>query len=367
MPLHLPPIRRESLPLPFFFCSDGAKQLARRRGDVVYFAAMTAIWTAFPLFGLAAALVVCLDVLLHERGIHPLRRLEAEPVDSDSPPGGLGAQDVTFSDGASTWVEFAANAMIPRAVRRADLRWEWKVSRMGGHDVAEFACATTGPHRVYTVLDVPTAPWVPNGMDVQNPWTDALELACTVAEGRSGKVQTLAAVTSHLFHNMGFRYDTKNGMPSFLHDDGAFDLTGYVRKMSHRGNLVNCFDQGHAVSIVGGIMGVSVAVKVIRPFGYLEGSYLIGRGFCNNPFYDNNYYSSFKLCPRNDPARSPFSCHCFVMYDGQVFDACVGPVTGNLTLQQYLDLNVDLKTTLSNPQAGTLVDVTDCHIVTTVK
>ena len=39
-----------------------------------------------------------------------------------------------------------------------------------------FVGATTGPHRVYTVLDEPTAPWEPNGIDVQNPWTDALDI-----------------------------------------------------------------------------------------------------------------------------------------------------------------------------------------------
>ena len=66
---------------------------------------------------------------------------------------------------------------------------------MNGRNVEQFVCATKGPHRVYTTIDVPTDPWIPNGIDVQNPWTDALELVCTVAEGMGGKNAALAAIT----------------------------------------------------------------------------------------------------------------------------------------------------------------------------
>lgn len=74
--------------------------------------------------------------------------ISADSVDEGSPLGGLGAQPVTFSDGASTWIEFASDTMIPRAVRKVDHRWEWKVSRIGSQVVTPFAFATTGPHRV---------------------------------------------------------------------------------------------------------------------------------------------------------------------------------------------------------------------------
>ena len=297
----------------------------------------------------------------------PSARLFAAAVGNNSPLGGLSAQTVAFSGGVSGWTDFCLDAMVARTVRRADHRWEWKVSHVDGAAVTAFVCATTGPHRVYTIMDTPVAPWVANGEDVQNPWSDALELACTVADGKSDKGNALASLASYLFNSHGVVYDSKHGMPSFLHDDGAFDMTGYLTKRSPNGNLVNCFDQGHAVKVLGNVIGISVEVKIIRPFGYLEGAYLVGQGFCNNPFYENNYYSHLKLCPRNDPARSPFSCHCFAMYDGQVFDACVGPVTGNLSLQQYIDSNIDSQTILSNPRAGTLTDVTDCHIMTMIK
>ena len=143
----------------------------------------------------------------------PSARISAVSVGGASPLGGLGAEDVVFSDGVSSWVEFAADSIIPRVVRKADHRWEWRVLRMGEQEVVQFICATTGPHRVYTTIDVPTDPWIPNGIDVQNPWTDALELACTAANGIGGRNAALAAITSHLFYNMGFRYDVVEGSP----------------------------------------------------------------------------------------------------------------------------------------------------------
>ena len=80
-------------------------------------------------------------------------RLSAETVGAGSPLGGLGAQTVTFANGLSDWTEFQMNATIPRTVRKADHRWAWNVSQIDGAAVTEFVCATTGPHRVYVVLD----------------------------------------------------------------------------------------------------------------------------------------------------------------------------------------------------------------------
>lgn len=294
-------------------------------------------------------------------------RMSAWTTRSDSPLGGLGAQTVTFSEGVSGWTDFSMDSTIECAVRKFDHCWEWKVTQIDGATVTAFVCTTTGPHRVYTVINTPVAPWVANSVNRQNPWTNVLELACSVVDGKRTQNEALATLTSYLFDSHGMVYDAEHGTPSFLEDGGIFDLTGYVKKMSPRGNLVNCFDQGHAVVIVGRMMGIDVSVKVIRPFGYLEGTYLVNRGFCNNPFYMNRNYSPFKVCPRNEPTRSPFSCHCFAMCDGKVFDACAGPVTGDLTLQQYLELNVDSQTTLSNPRAGTVADVTDGHVATILK
>ncbi len=85
-------------------------------------------------------------------------RLSAETVDAGTPLDGLGAQTVTFANGLSGWTEFQMNAIIPCTVRKADHRWAWKVSQIDGAAVTEFDCATTGPHRVYVVLDRPVEP-----------------------------------------------------------------------------------------------------------------------------------------------------------------------------------------------------------------
>ena len=270
-------------------------------------------------------------------------RLSAQAVGAGSPLGGFGARDVTFSDGESAWVEFATDAAIPRAVRKADHRWEWKVSRLDGREVAAFVCATTGPHRVYTVLDEPTAPWEPNGIDARNPWTDALELACTAADGRSGKVQALAAVTSHLFNNMGFRYDTVNGSPHhFGTKKKVFSLSSYI---SRRFSNVNCSDQSYGVATLGNLLGIHSTVVMTQPFGYINTVNFVGVGPCNNPVYlGSETTNHVAVCGEDDTSRSRFTRHRYVFAEGVVFDACAGPALGTQTNIEYLKSLIDSST-----------------------
>ena len=264
-------------------------------------------------------------------------RLSAETVGAGSPLGGLGAQTVTFANGLSDWTEFQMNATIPRTVRKADHRWAWNVSQIDGAAVTEFVCATTGPHRVYVVLDRPVEPaWRMTAGSPKNPWTNALEFVCNVANGQSTAHSALSAITSHLFYNMGFRYDTTYGQSHYL-KNSIFDLSSYLTK---RYALVNCYDQAYAIAALANLLGVAAKVIEVRPFGYINPLNLIGHGFCNNPGF---YEANDRMRPLDDATRSRFKTHTFALFDFQVYDACVGPVTG-LGYIPYLLQTIDYST-----------------------
>ena len=270
----------------------------------------------------------------------PSATVSACSTDGDSPLGGLSEQTVVFSDGESTWVEFFMDSAIERKVRRFDHRWEWRISKLSGNEITHFSCATTGPHRVYTLLGEPLAPWIKEDVFGQCPWTDALELACSVADGESDRKAALAKITSHLFHNMGFKYETTVGRSSCF-EQASFSLDKYLNSSSL---MVNCYDQAYGVAILGNLIGVHATTIFTTPFGYINPVNLVGVGVCNNPFYGNSAYPSEPLRPIDDVSRSVFGNHRYVFAEGVIFDACAGPELGAKTHTEYLKSVIDTST-----------------------
>jgi len=90
---------------------------------------------------------------------------------------------------------------------------------------------------------------------------------------------------------------------------------------------------------------------------------LVGRGNCNNPFYeiqgpvfryvvengvriDSSYLPlRQRICGCDDDGRSFFETHAYVKSGDLIFDACVGPVLGTMTHDQYLSTLIDHSTT----------------------
>ena len=292
-------------------------------------------------------------------------RLSAQAVETSSPLKGLTESTVIFSDGMSDWTDFSTDSTIVRTVRKFDHRWEWKVSQMNGAVVSEFACATTGPHRVYTLLADPKAPWMPNGTSTKNLWTNALEFCNAFLEGKDEPLETMATITSNLFHHMGFRYDTVASASHYLRTDGTFELTRY---MASEDNLVNCYDQAYGVATLAGLVGMRVRVVEAMPFGYINTTNLVGVGMCNNPAYEmtekleywkdemddqghlfakteTNTVLRAAICSEDETQRSFFLAHVFVgMGDGQIFDACVGPALGTTHINDYMRSLIDYST-----------------------
>ncbi len=281
--------------------------------------------------------------------------------------GNLPPKRVAFSGGFSDWIDFDAcdgtNA-IPVCVRRQQGSWEWSVTNVQGRALAKFCVATSGPHKVYTVLAHPTAPWREAKDDPQCAWAYALEHACRWADGTTTTNATMSAVTSNLFYNMGFRYDTTNGAPRYLVQklQGTqifFDLTAYISK---KYELVNCYDQAFALVSMADVLGTSCDLTLTKPFGFLNPTGLIGVGRCNNPFFNgktnstrfvkmngiwtkaNYLVPNSPLCDTNYVGRSLFGNHMYVIGNDRVWDSCGGPVLGTQSHTNYLESVIDYST-----------------------
>lgn len=152
-------------------------------------------------------------------------------------------------------------------------------------------------------------------------------------------------------------YDTYSGRPAFTSlyppmglvyfDFAAWEAAG-------PSEYCNCYDTAACVWYycklgIGGPAALDSFFTFIKPFGYLKKTELIGRGVCNNPFYGNANYSDQPVCAVDDPRRSGFSNHSYVLYRvsdvrTQVMDACVGPHYGNETWVAYTDDSMDSQT-----------------------
>mgnify|MGYP004452635633 CR=1 FL=1 len=175
--------------------------------------------------------------------------------------GNLEPRTVAFSGGESDWVDFPLSRWIPPQVDSFTQRWSWRAGRVewnGRSGWSDFLCATTGPHRVYTVLAEPVEPWVPNGAsNSQNPWADALEWACRAARKAGTQHAAASRITRAIYESKRFWYDVKEGAPAYTDDETVY-LTAFLGRMRGRdgnGGVVNCTDCASFVVSFSNLLG----------------------------------------------------------------------------------------------------------------
>lgn len=121
-------------------------------------------------------------------------------------------------------------------------RWEYRVKGQPWKELA------TTRHRIYVVLDTPTAPWE-QGADLTNtqlPWTDMLDRACYWALGAKTTDEAARKVTEAVFGLGGgpIEYDCP-GSGFTRYSSPNFDLTAFLERLDGgygRGQYVNCTD-----------------------------------------------------------------------------------------------------------------------------
>jgi hypothetical protein len=105
----------------------------------------------------------------------------------------------------------------------------------------------TTHHRIYIILEQPTLPWKQQPFsDTQNPWTEALDYACTWAAGKQNRDDAASAITEAVNATLGLVYDNAAGASHYTSGGLAlFELTqflNYLKNGTGLGNIVNCTD-----------------------------------------------------------------------------------------------------------------------------
>ena len=229
-------------------------------------------------------------------------------------------------------------------------------------------------------------------------WSEALRFLFekTNINNDSQKEESLEKITRYLHSQHGVRYEIYGGQPSFFRDNN-FSLMSYLKKKANFKfistgspdkygrtykfkcltlsfedfNIVNCYDQAAAISVLSGAVGIKTEFLYIDPFGYIKETKLVGidRSFdfipisppdeCNNPFFENSNYSPLRIVNGfidiifDYLPRSAFSNHAVCAFlsnnktysdyandlnqyekDVLIYDACAGPILG-LNFSQY--------------------------------
>jgi hypothetical protein len=145
-----------------------------------------------------------------------------------------------------------------------DIVWRWQYRVVGTEDWIDFAITT---HRIYTVLNLPTRPWLQDTDETQFPWVEALEYACEWAGGAQDTDAAAELITIRL-NELGQQklicYGDGSG---FYTDVDAFDCNSFLAVLQGKlgkGNSVNCDDCAAIVSTFANLVGCNLVQMCIR-------------------------------------------------------------------------------------------------------
>lgn len=141
------------------------------------------------------------------------------------------------------------------------VRWLWQY-RLGPGSPWQLFAVTE--HTIYTVLDVPTLPWLQQPATTANtqlPWTDALEFACRWARGARTPVEAASAITRAVFSLGGgvLTYDCAMGATAYAFDVFLLsEILDLLRGGVGRGPYVNCSDCAAMVATFSNAVGADL-------------------------------------------------------------------------------------------------------------
>jgi hypothetical protein len=179
--------------------------------------------------------------------------------------GEVKAQPVTFNaagDSGPVLFELEKHALDTVGVGIHTVVWRWQFRRSPSDAWTDFAQSS---HRIYTVLDVPTAPWeqTPHrASNTQLPWAEVLDVACTWARGASDLDEAATRITEEVFelgHTL-LEYGCAVGART-QYAFPAFNCTAFLDRLRGgfgNGAFVNCTDCATIVSTFANILGCSL-------------------------------------------------------------------------------------------------------------
>jgi hypothetical protein len=229
--------------------------------------------------------------------IRALESIERSPFDnSPSPPpaglahtlvrrlvgatlGDVAARPVSFGpDGDSGFVEFR----LPKArlsdvgVGVNNITWRWQFLGPSG-DWIDFAVST---HRIYIVLNEPCDPWNVKssaGLQINLPWTEALDYACSWASGARDTTDAAKLIT-HALYELGPGKVLYNQSRRYTESADAFHCTQFLFELRSSRTLlnINCNDCAAIVSTLANLLGCALYQSSITSLTY-NPILLIGR------------------------------------------------------------------------------------------
>jgi hypothetical protein len=141
-------------------------------------------------------------------------------------------------------------AVAAVGARTTEWVWQWRPRRWFAR-WREFDRTT---HRIYTVVDIPKGPWEQNASfnNLQLPWVDALEKACTWAVG-AGDANAAAERITRAINTRGNQGYTPATIFGFT---PPYQLTSYMTHLDSGAPFVlNCTDCADAVTTFANLLG----------------------------------------------------------------------------------------------------------------
>ena len=159
--------------------------------------------------------------------------------------GSFPEQTVDFVNGESDWVEFTMSSAIPSQVAIHPAEYlTWAVMAVDGVRIDQETITSTGPHKVYVLLDEPRSPWDNAANCSNNAWTNALEFACSCANGATTADEVATAITHAIYESGKFQYEVGSGEQRYSSGNTVY-LSSCLDRLSGkwgRGPYVNCTD-----------------------------------------------------------------------------------------------------------------------------
>jgi hypothetical protein len=180
--------------------------------------------------------------------------------------GDVALRRIQFAGDGTTQSERFALAgvrLAQRGVGASDVNWRWQFRP---DDTVAWRDFGWSAHRIYAVLDVPTAPWQqqPFGeANTQLPWSEVLEYACAWASGERTVDGAARAITAGVY-SLGqrlVRYDCPGGGSThytWLVPRPMVDCTAFLELLDGgpgNGRLVDCIDCAAIVSSFANALG----------------------------------------------------------------------------------------------------------------
>lgn len=175
-------------------------------------------------------------------------------------------------------------------------------------------------------------------------WVEVLDFLLTTVQFDEARITDGADATNLITRYCHFTHGLIYGSANHYAAEprgGSFSLSAYMDCVDVH---ANCYDQAAAVQVLSHAVGSPVKYHYAGCYGFILPTRLLGGTKTNNPGFRAT--GAPPIVTVNSSARTGFTSHAFCTLAERVFDACVGPHLGELSVVEYLEAAID-----SSPEA----------------